>query len=209
MLGRGGHRKMWDMTYTAIHSPDIRGNEEGGEGLVLNHGRGRRQSLYGPSTKRYSLKGAEPSQPYPRKVGRLLAYGGFSIVMVDWETYSDGHQCLILSYMAIGVSRFHFNNFSNHIHQKDNFERKQSTSKPTTPKSWIHIRQQPKAGRACTNSSDRRPIDPPPIVQLQISDFDPDSPYDMEDMRGRSVIIHCSLHVAAIPGAAFGLQRPL
>ena len=65
------------MTYTAIRSPDIRGNEEGGEGLVLNHERGRRQSLYGPSSRRYSLRGAEPSQPYPKKVGRLLGYGGF------------------------------------------------------------------------------------------------------------------------------------
>ena len=72
-------------------------------------------------------------------------------------------------------------------------------NKPTKQRYWLHIRQHPRAGRACANSRDRRPIDPPPIVQLQISDFDPNSPEDMDDMCDRSFIVHCSLRSASSP----------
>ena len=58
---------------------------------------------------------------------------------------------------------------------------------------WLYIRQQPRAGRACSNGRDRRVIDPPPIVQLQISDFDPNSPADMEDLKDQSFVVHCLL----------------
>lgn len=64
---------------------------------------------------------------------------------------------------------------------------------------WLYVRQQPRAGRACPNSRDRRGIDPPPVVQLQISDFDPNSPEDMEDMRDQSLIVHCLLCSASSP----------
>jgi Velvet factor len=65
---------------------------------------------------------------------------------------------------------------------------------------WLYIRQQPRAGRACSNGRDRRAIDPPPVVQLQITDFDPNSPEDMEDMQDQSFIVHCLLREAAPPG---------
>lgn len=58
---------------------------------------------------------------------------------------------------------------------------------------WLHIRQQPRAGRACSHSRDRRAIDPPPVLQLQISDFDPNSAEDMDDMQDQSFVVHCLL----------------
>jgi Velvet factor len=64
---------------------------------------------------------------------------------------------------------------------------------------WLYIRQQPRAGRACSNGRDRRAIDPPPVVQLQISDFDPNSPDDMEDMQDQSFVVHCFLRTASLP----------
>lgn len=64
---------------------------------------------------------------------------------------------------------------------------------------WLHIRQQPRACRACSNSRDRRVIDPPPVVQLQISDFDPHSQHDMEDMMNQSFIVQCLLISANAP----------
>lgn len=64
---------------------------------------------------------------------------------------------------------------------------------------WLFVRQQPRAGRACSNGKDRRAIDPPPIVQLQISDFDPSSPEDMEDIMDQSFVVHCTLCSASPP----------
>ncbi|KAJ5413801.1 Velvet factor [Penicillium cosmopolitanum] len=40
----------------------------------------------------------------------------------------------------------------------------------------LHVRQQPIAARACgARDRDRRPIDPPPIVPILLTDFDPGS----------------------------------
>lgn len=64
---------------------------------------------------------------------------------------------------------------------------------------WLFIRQQPRASRACSNSRDRRVVDPPPIVQLQISDFNPDSADDMEDMKNQSFVVHCLLRSPSPP----------
>ena len=64
---------------------------------------------------------------------------------------------------------------------------------------WLYVRQQPRAGRACSNSKDRRAIDPPPIIQLQISDFDPKSSDDMKDMTDQSFVVHCILCSASPP----------
>ena len=72
-------------------------------------------------------------------------------------------------------------------------------SKPAQQRYWLHVRQHPRAGRACANSRDRRPIDPPPIVQLLLSDFDPKSREDMDDMGNPSFIVHCSLRSASSP----------
>jgi Velvet factor len=64
---------------------------------------------------------------------------------------------------------------------------------------WLHIRQQPRAGRACSNGRDRRAVDPPPVLQLQISDFDPTSSEDMQDIQDQSFIVHCLLCSASSP----------
>ena len=58
----------------------------------------------------------------------------------------------------------------------------------------LTIRQQPKAARACGfGERDRRVIDPPPIVQLSLKDFDPQSPSDLHELRWPFNILHCSL----------------
>ncbi|KGO75649.1 Velvet factor [Penicillium italicum] len=54
----------------------------------------------------------------------------------------------------------------------------------TQRKYHLHVRQQPAAARACGASvRDRRPVDPPPIVQILLSDFDPQSTVDQETLQ--------------------------
>ncbi|KAF7506580.1 hypothetical protein GJ744_011617 [Endocarpon pusillum] len=74
-----------------------------------------------------------------------------------------------------------------------------STAAAKKQRYWLRIRQQPRAGRACSNGRDRRAVDPPPVLQLQISDFDPNSPADIEDMQDQSFIVHCLLCTASGP----------
>jgi len=58
----------------------------------------------------------------------------------------------------------------------------------------LGIRQQPIAARACGfGERDRRVIDPPPIVQLSLKDFDPQSPDDISELRWPFNIVHCAL----------------
>jgi hypothetical protein len=57
------------------------------------------------------------------------------------------------------------------------------------------IRQQPVAARACGQGErDRRTIDPPPILQLSLTDYDPDDPEDVAKLRWPVNIVHCALH---------------
>ncbi|MCJ1413568.1 hypothetical protein MMC19_007689 [Ptychographa xylographoides] len=59
----------------------------------------------------------------------------------------------------------------------------------------ISIRQQPIAARACGQGErDRRTIDPPPILQLTLVDYDPESPDDQARLRWPMNIVHCALH---------------
>ncbi|KAL2870806.1 velvet factor family protein [Aspergillus lucknowensis] len=47
---------------------------------------------------------------------------------------------------------------------------------PSTSRYHLYIRQQPIAARACgAGDRDRRPVDPPPIIQMLLTDFDPSS----------------------------------
>ena len=63
----------------------------------------------------------------------------------------------------------------------------------------LHVRQQPRAARAGPDGKDRRTIDPPPVIQLQIEDFDPDSARDMEDLKTPHFVVHCRLVSASLP----------
>ena len=59
----------------------------------------------------------------------------------------------------------------------------------------LTIRQQPIAARACGfGERDRRVIDPPPILQLSLTDFDPESPADVEELRWPLNVAHCALY---------------
>lgn len=58
----------------------------------------------------------------------------------------------------------------------------------------LTIRQQPLAARACGfGERDRRVIDPPPIVQLSLTDFDPLSTTDVSELRWPFNVVHCAL----------------
>ncbi|KAL1967327.1 hypothetical protein VTN77DRAFT_3373 [Rasamsonia byssochlamydoides] len=59
----------------------------------------------------------------------------------------------------------------------------------------LHIRQQPIAGRACAaGEKGRRPIDPPPILQLLLVDFDPDSEADRLLLQDPRFAVGCLLY---------------
>ncbi|KAL8906550.1 MAG: hypothetical protein Q9171_006226 [Xanthocarpia ochracea] len=58
----------------------------------------------------------------------------------------------------------------------------------------LTVRQQPINCRACgMGERDRRLIDPPPIVQLSLNDFDPSSPADVNALTTNFNVLHCAL----------------
>jgi hypothetical protein len=72
----------------------------------------------------------------------------------------------------------------------------------------LYIRQQPRAARAGPDGKDRRTIDPPPILQLQITDFDPGSAADMEDLRSAHWVVHCRLVSSSSPRQEMSMLTP-
>ena len=62
----------------------------------------------------------------------------------------------------------------------------------------LHLRQQPRAARAGPDGKDRRPIDPPPVLQLMMTDFNPDSQADVDELQSQFVV-HCRLVSATSP----------
>ncbi|KAJ6010612.1 Velvet factor [Penicillium sp. IBT 35674x] len=66
--------------------------------------------------------------------------------------------------------------------------------KSTLPRYHLHVRQQPIAARACgAGDRDRRPVDPPPIVQILLSDFDPESEDDKDTLQDPRFTVGCLL----------------
>lgn len=64
----------------------------------------------------------------------------------------------------------------------------------TQPRYHLHIRQQPIAARACgAGDRDRRPVDPPPIVQILLTDFDPESQADRDILQDPRLTVGCLL----------------
>jgi hypothetical protein len=72
----------------------------------------------------------------------------------------------------------------------------------------LYIRQQPRAARAGPDGKDRRTIDPPPILQLQITDFDAESAEDMEDLRSAHWVVHCRLVSPSSPRQEMSMLTP-
>lgn len=57
----------------------------------------------------------------------------------------------------------------------------------------LKVRQQPIAARACGfGERDRRVIDPPPIIQLEVRD-QKDNPVDLDELRYSLNVLHCTL----------------
>ncbi|KAJ5383390.1 hypothetical protein N7517_001301 [Penicillium concentricum] len=67
--------------------------------------------------------------------------------------------------------------------------------RPSTQSRYhLHIRQQPIAARACgAGDRDRRPVDPPPIVQILLTDFDSNSPEDRDLLQDPRFTVGCLL----------------
>ncbi|KAG2414976.1 hypothetical protein HFD88_006165 [Aspergillus terreus] len=64
----------------------------------------------------------------------------------------------------------------------------------TSPRYRLHIRQQPIAARACgAGDRDRRPVDPPPIIQMLLTDFDPSLEEDMDILKDPRFTVGCLL----------------
>jgi len=74
----------------------------------------------------------------------------------------------------------------------------------------LHIRQQPIAARACgAGDKDRRPIDPPPILQMLLVDFDPNSRDDRNLLESRTFTVGCFLYsIKQIPNDPNPLSSP-
>ncbi|KAJ5427789.1 Velvet factor [Penicillium cf. griseofulvum] len=67
--------------------------------------------------------------------------------------------------------------------------------RPSTQSRYhLHIRQQPIAARACgAGDRDRRPVDPPPIVQILLTDFDSNSEEDRDLLQDPRFTVGCLL----------------
>ncbi|KAJ5855960.1 Velvet factor [Penicillium soppii] len=67
--------------------------------------------------------------------------------------------------------------------------------RPSTQSRYhLHVRQQPVAARACgAGDRDRRPVDPPPIVQILLTDFDPNSQEDRDLLQDPRFTVGCLL----------------
>ena len=74
--------------------------------------------------------------------------------------------------------------------------------RPTSQSRYgLVIRQQPIAARACGfGERDRRVIDPPPILQMTLADFDPNSEDDLALLRWPMNVVHCALY--SVPTAS-------
>ncbi|KAL6234747.1 velvet factor-domain-containing protein [Aspergillus navahoensis] len=73
----------------------------------------------------------------------------------------------------------------------------------------LFIRQQPIAARACgAGDRDRRPVDPPPIIQLLLTDFNPNSEKDRSILQDPRFTVGCLLypvqHHSYLPGSGAG-----
>ncbi|PWY87769.1 velvet complex protein [Aspergillus heteromorphus CBS 117.55] len=64
----------------------------------------------------------------------------------------------------------------------------------TTSRYHLHIRQQPIAARACgAGDRDRRPVDPPPIIQMLLTDFDAQASDDIDILQDPRFTVGCFL----------------
>lgn len=73
------------------------------------------------------------------------------------------------------------------------------SSNTFTSRCSLHIRQEPRAARAGPDGKDRRNIDPPPVLQLLLTDFDPNSPSDLSELKSNHYVVHCKLISAESP----------
>lgn len=70
----------------------------------------------------------------------------------------------------------------------------QEENTSSNPRLHLHIRQEPIAARACgAGDKDRRAIDPPPILQLLITDFSSDSQEDLDALKYNFYVVGCQL----------------
>ncbi|RMJ25378.1 Velvet factor, partial [Aspergillus sp. HF37] len=73
----------------------------------------------------------------------------------------------------------------------------------------LHIRQQPIAARACgAGDRDRRPVDPPPIIQMLVTDFNAGSEQDMEILKDPRFTVGCLLYPVAAAASASAAANP-
>ncbi|KAJ5584180.1 uncharacterized protein N7459_003980 [Penicillium hispanicum] len=71
---------------------------------------------------------------------------------------------------------------------------RRTSTQSTQSRYHLHVRQQPIAARACgAGDRDRRPVDPPPIVQLLLTDFDSESQDDHDILQDPRFTVGCLL----------------
>ncbi|CAG7927024.1 unnamed protein product [Penicillium olsonii] len=85
--------------------------------------------------------------------------------------------------------------FDKLLHHSPEPEIPPAPRRPSTQSRYhLHVRQQPIAARACgAGDRDRRPVDPPPIVQILLADFDPNSQEDRDLLQDPRFTVGCLL----------------
>lgn len=90
--------------------------------------------------------------------------------------------------------------FDKLLHHEPEPESPQSRRPSAQSRYHLHIRQQPIAARACgAGDRDRRPVDPPPIVQILLTDFDSNSQEDRDLLQDPRFTVGCLLFPVSTP----------
>lgn len=82
--------------------------------------------------------------------------------------------------------------FENLLHQDSGLSAPSLERESQQKEYYLHVRQQPTAARACgTGVRGRRPVDPPPIVQILLLDFDSESSNDRDVLKDPQFTFGC------------------
>ncbi|KAK9847374.1 Velvet factor [Penicillium brevicompactum] len=97
--------------------------------------------------------------------------------------------------------------FENLLHQDSGLSAPSPGRESQQKEYCLHVRQQPTAARACgAGVRGRRPVDPPPIVQILLSDFDSESSNDRDVLKDPQFTVGCLL--LPVSDSSSGLQDP-